>query len=91
LSLDLGLNVSVEATRQELDVRGQTGVTSGGITTVTDGEFYAQSKNSGWWHRIRFSGVPSLECALGFEAKDGRRFSVVYNLMYWTNVLRAAE
>ena len=91
LSLDLGLNLAIGTARQELDVRGQTGVTSGGANTVTDGGFYAQSTNSGSWHRNRLSVVPSMECALGFEARDGWRFSVAYNLMYWTNVLRAAE
>ena len=91
LSLDLGLNLALGATRQELDVRGQTSVMSGGTTTLTSGGFYAQSTNSGSWHRDRFSLVPSLECAIGYELQRGWRFSVAYNLMYWTNVMRAAE
>ena len=35
--------------------------------------------------------MPSLECAIGYELQRGWRFSVAYNLMYWTNVMRAAE
>ncbi len=91
LSLDLGLNLALGATRQELDVRGQTTVTTGGVPVTTNGGFYAQSTNSGSWHRNRFSLVPSLKCALGYEVRNGWRLSVAYNLMYWTNVLRAAE
>ena len=90
-TFDLGLNLGIGATRQELDVSGITSITNGAVTTTSPGGFFAQSTNSGSWDRTKFSLVPSLECAVGFEAGNGWRFSVGYDLMYWTNVLRAAE
>lgn len=91
MTLDLGLNLGIGATRQELDVSGLTAITNAGVTTTSPGGFLAQSTNSGSWDETKFSLVPSLECAIGFEAQNGWRFSVGYDLMYWTNVLRAAE
>lgn len=91
ISLDLAVNVAVGANRQELDVSGYTAITSGTGTTFSSSGFYAQSTNSGSWDENRFSVVPSLELALGYETPSGWRFSVGYDLIYWTNVLRAAE
>lgn len=91
-SMDLGLNLGIGATRQELDVSGLTTVTTpAGLQTTTAGGFLAQSTNSGSWDKTKFSLVPSLEFKLGMEAGNGWRFAVGYDFMYWTNVLRASE
>lgn len=91
LSVDLGFNLAIGANRQELDVSGYTAITSGTGTSVSSSGFYAQPTNSGSWDENRFSVVPSLELAVGWELPSGWRFSMGYDLIYWTNVLRAAE
>ena len=91
-SMDLGLNLGIGATRQELDVSGLTTITTpAGVRTSTPGGFLAQSTNSGSWDETKFSLVPSLEFKLGMEAGHGWRVAVGYDFMYWTNVLRASE
>lgn len=91
-SVDLGVNLGIGATRQELDVSGLTTITTAaGSSTTTAGGFLAQSTNSGSWDDTKFSLVPSLEFKLGMEAGHGWRFAVGYDFMYWTNVLRASE
>ena len=91
LSVDLGVNLALGANRQELDVSGYTAITSGTGTSLASSGFYAQPTNSGSWDENRFSVVPSLELAIGYELPSGWRFSMGYDLIYWTNVLRAAE
>lgn len=91
LDLELGLQLALGATRQELDIAGVNTVTSGGIPVTTAGGLLAMESNSGTWDRNRFSLVPGLEFMVGYEFKDGWRATVGYNLLYWTNVLRASE
>lgn len=91
ISVDLGVNVALGATRQELDVSGYTAISTGTGTTLSPSGLYAQPTNSGSWDETTFSVVPSLEVALGYETANGWRFSVGYDVIYWTNVLRAAE
>ncbi len=91
-TIDLGLQLAIGGTRQELDIHGRNTVTPvNGLPTTTPGGFLAQSSNIGAYDRTRFSLIPALDLKVGYEAGNGWRFSVGYNLMYWTNVLRAAE
>ncbi|MEZ6132915.1 MAG: BBP7 family outer membrane beta-barrel protein [Planctomycetaceae bacterium] len=92
LSFEGGLQLAVGATRQELDVYGYNTVTTpAGATTRSNGGFFAQQSNSGNFDRTRFSLVPGFDVHLGWELKDGWRATLGYNLMLWTNVLRAGE
>lgn len=92
LSIDLGLQLAIGGTRQELDVSGYNSVTTAaGAVTTAPGGFFAQDSNSGSWDRTRFSLIPGLEAGLGWDFRNGWRFSAAYSLMYWTNVLRASE
>lgn len=88
---DGGLNLAFGATRQELDVSGLNTVTAAGVATTTAGGFYAQRTNSGSWDETKFAIVPSLELELGYDMGSGWRATVGYNLLFWPNVLRAAE
>lgn len=91
LDLELGLQLAIGATRQELDIAGLNTVTTGGVPVTTPGGLLALDSNSGSWDRDRFSLVPALELMVGYELKNGWRATVGYNLLYWTNVLRASE
>ncbi len=90
--MELGLQLAIGGTHQELDVGGSTTHTSGqGIITTTDDGILAVASNSGSWDRNRFSLIPGLEVAIGRDFGKGWRWTVGYNLIYWTNVLRASE
>lgn len=88
---DLGLALGIGATRQELDIAGSTRVRSptGGAEFANG--FLAQPTNIGSYDETVFSLVPRLEFDLEWEFADGWSATVGYNLLYWTNVLRAAE
>jgi hypothetical protein len=90
--LELGLQLAIGATRQELDINGLSVVTTNqGVATTSPGGLLALDSNSGSWDRNRFSLVPGLELSIGYQLKSGWRATVGYNLLYWTNVLRASE
>lgn len=90
--VELGLQLAIGATRQELDISGiNTATTGQGVSTTTPGGFLALDSNSGSWDRNRFSLIPGLDVSVGYELKNGWRATVGYNLLYWTSVLRASE
>ncbi len=91
LELEVGLQLAIGATRQELDIAGLNTVTSGGVPVTSPGGLLALESNSGAWDRTQFSLVPGLELMVGYELNDRWRATVGYNLLYWTNVLRASE
>jgi len=87
-----GLSLALGATHQELDVSGRTIRTdAAGVRSTYDGGFLAQRTNSGSSRRNRFSVLPQAELTLGYETRWGWDLTVGYNLLYWSNVLRAAE
>lgn len=90
-TFDLGLQLAIGATHQELDINGRNTITTNGVPTSSAGGFLAQQSNIGNYDRNRFSLIPALDLKVAYETRKGWRFSVGYNLMYWTNVLRAAE
>ena len=91
-SLDVGLNLALGANRQELDITGHsTSAVAGLAPTSAAGAFFAQQTNIGNYDRTRFALQPSFEVALGIDLDDTWRFSLGYNVLYWTNVLRVAE
>lgn len=90
-TLDGGVRLAIGATKQELDVSGQTAVTQAGTTTTSPGGFLAQRTNSGSWDRNRFSLIPQFDASLGLKMTDTWTVSVGYSLLYWGQVLRATE
>lgn len=91
LQADLGLSLGIGTTRQELDIAGYSRVrTANGGTEYANG-FLAQSTNIGNYEETVFSLVPRLEFDLQWEFAQGWSATVGYNLLYWTNVLRAGE
>jgi hypothetical protein len=90
-SLDGAVRLAIGATKQELDVSGQTSVTQAGITTTNSGGFLAQRTNSGNFDRNRFTLLPQFDVALGYKMTDTWTASVGYSLLYWGQVLRATD
>lgn len=91
-SFDGGVRLAIGATRQELDVYGQTAVTQAGTpTTISPGGFLAQRTNSGSRDSNRFTVIPQFDVSLGYKMTNTWTASVGYSLLYWGNVLRATE
>ncbi|MEP3480653.1 MAG: BBP7 family outer membrane beta-barrel protein [Fuerstiella sp.] len=91
LQADLGLAIGIGATRQESDISGSTRIRSAtGGAEFTNG-FLAQPTNIGNYEDTVFSIVPRLEVGLDWEFAEGWSATVGYNLLYWTDVLRAGE
>lgn len=101
--LDLGLNgeirqgpwslewlakVAVGATFNELSINGSSGVTTGGVTTVTAGGLLAQPTNIGDFSRTRLAAVPEFSAKLGYQITPAIRVFAGYDVMYWTGVVR---
>lgn len=91
VDVNLGLQLAVGGTRQELQIGGFNTATSNGTTTTTPGGFLAQTSNSGSWRRTRFSLLPAIDMGIGCQCGRGWRMNVTYSLTYWPNVLRAGE
>lgn len=91
LQADLGLSLGIGATRQELDIAGYSRVRSRNGGTEYANGFLAQPTNIGNYEETVFSLVPRLEFDLQWEFANGWSATVGYNLLYWTNVLRAGE
>ena len=85
------MRLGVGATKQELDISGQTAVTQAGIKTTSPGGFLAQRTNSGSWNRNRFSLIPQFDISLGYKMTDTWSASVGYSLLYWSQTLRATD
>ena len=91
LQADLGLAIGIGATRQESNISGSTQIGSAnGVAEFANG-FLAQSTNIGNHEDTVFSIVPRLEVGLDWEFANGWSATVGYNLLYWTDVLRAGE
>lgn len=88
---DLGLGLGIGATRQESDIAGYSRIRNGSGGSEFANGFLAQPTNIGNYEDTVFSLVPRLEFDLEWEFADGWSATVGYNLLYWTNVLRAGE
>lgn len=88
---DLGVGLGIGTTHQELDISGYSRVRSANSGAEYANGFLAQPTNIGNYEDNVFSLVPRLEFDLEWEFADGWSASVGYNLLYWTNVLRAGE
>ena len=92
LNLDVGLQLAIGVTHQELEIRGSNTVTTAaGASTTEAGGFFAQPSNIGKYDESSFSLIPALDVSAGLQLSEEWKFTVGYSLMYWTNVLRASE
>jgi len=92
--LSLGLRATVAAgfTTQTVDIAGSTTSQSpAGVTTAVPGSLFALSTNMGNHTRTRISIVPEVGATLGYQCTNNIRIFGGYNLLYWTNTVRAGE
>ena len=89
--VDLGVGLGIGGTQQELDISGTTITRTGATVTRSGSGLLAQSTNIGSDEEIEFSLVPRLELDLEWDIGKGWSATVGYNLLYWTNILRAGE
>jgi hypothetical protein len=79
-------------TRQVVGIDGATSLLTPGAPTLTaPGGVLALSSNIGTYRSNRFTVVPELELTTGYEIFPNAVINVGYNLIYWSDVVRAAD
>jgi len=90
--VDARASIAFGVTHQELDIDGfQVRTRPGQPPAVFQGGLLAAGPNLGHFTRDRFSIVPELTLNVGYWMTPNLKAYVGYNLIYWTNVLRAGE
>ena len=89
-SLDLLTRVALGGTHQIIRGEGQTAITFLGDPRVnaTSGGRLVGPANSGVFGNDIFSVVPEVGVTVGWEPTHWCKFTLGYNWMYWTNVVR---
>lgn len=92
-SLDLTGKIGLGAIRNSVFISGNTVSATPPVQQIihTNGGIYALASNIGDTTIIRFSVAPEIEVGLGYQICDGWRFTVNYNFLALTNVMRAGD
>jgi Putative beta barrel porin-7 (BBP7) len=93
VSLELIGNLAVGFNQQDVDIFGATTVTVPGSPPVSStGGLLALSSNIGHHSRVNeVSLIPEFEAKLGYQVTPRVRLTVGYTVLYWNNVVRAAD
>jgi hypothetical protein len=85
--------VALGNTEQTLSIAGQTShVSHGGqILQTVSGGFLASGANMGSTSHNAFSAIPEFNLKLGYKVTNYLNLFVSYDLLYWTDVLRAGS
>jgi hypothetical protein len=84
--------LALGVTRQTVGIDGATSLlTPGAPTVMAPGGLLALTSNIGTYHSNQFAVVPELELTTGYEIFPNAVISVGYNIIYWSNVVRAAD
>jgi Putative beta barrel porin-7 (BBP7) len=77
---------------EKVKIDGSSGsVGPGGARVAGVGGLFAQPSNIGEFNNNRFSILPEVGVTLGYQVTNNLRVFGGYNLLYWTDVVRAAE
>jgi Putative beta barrel porin-7 (BBP7) len=76
-------------TSQHVTISGNTTITPPGSTQ--SGGLLALPSNIGSYSRNVFGFVPQLETKVGYNVTPNLRFTVGYDIIYWSRVVRAGE
>jgi hypothetical protein len=90
----LGLRgkVALGDNHETLNINGSQLITDAqGNLHVFRGGLLALQSNMGHFSRDRFAVVPELGLSIGCQLTDQLRFTVGYNLLYWSDVIRPGE
>lgn len=89
--LESMLRVALGNNTQNVRVRGTTAITESGITETYTGNLLAQRTNIGDREEDEFTMIPELGLTLGFRLTERLHATVGYSVLYFPNVVRAAE
>ncbi len=91
--LDLCFNLLVGFTKQDVDIFGLTTVDVPGAAPVTrTGGLLALSPNIGHFSRgNEVSVIPMFDAKLGYQFTPNVKATLGYTVLYWNNVVRAAD
>jgi putative beta barrel porin BBP7 len=90
--VDARASIAFGVTHQELDIDGfQVRTRPGQAPVAFRGGLLAAGPNLGSFTRDRFSIVPEFTLNVGYWLTPNLKAYVGYNLIYWTNVMRAGE
>ncbi len=86
----LGFNgkLGVGITNQSATINGYTLINENGVVNAYPGGLLAQKSNMGTYNQSVFTVVPEMDINVGFLLSERIRFTVGYNLIYWSNVAR---
>jgi hypothetical protein len=90
----LGLRgkVALGDNHETLNINGSQVITDAQGTLHTfRGGLLALQSNMGHFTSDRFAVVPELGLTIGYQVTDQLRFTVGYNLLYWSEVIRPGE
>lgn len=86
----LGLNgkLGVGITNQTAVINGYTLINENGAVNAYSGGLLAQKSNIGTYNQSVFTVVPEMDINVGYLLSERVRFTIGYNLIYWSNVAR---
>ncbi len=91
-TLDMLMRLALGGVRQQVDISGQTTLTTFGAPAETlTGGLLAQTTNIGTYTRNDFAVVPELGTNLGFYLTPRLRALVGYTFFYFSNVVRPGD
>jgi hypothetical protein len=92
LSADFTFKFAMGDIHQAVDINGSTTFTTPGRPTRTnDGGILTQPTNIGHFSKDHFGVLPELTLTVGYQIMPHLRATVGYNVLYLSNVLRAAD
>lgn len=92
LSIGMRATVAAGLTQQTVDIAGSTTAQlPGGLTSTVPGSLFAQTTNMGNHTQTRVSIVPEVGITVGYQCTNNIRIFGGYNVLCWTNTVRAGE
>lgn len=91
LWLESLLRVAIGSNTQKVSIAGTTAITEGGVTETYSGDLLAQRSNIGTREESELTMIPELGLTLGLRITDRLHATVGYSILYFPNVVRAAE
>lgn len=85
------LRVAIGSNAQKISIDGTTAITEGGVTETYPGSLLAQRSNIGSREKSEFTMIPELGLTLGLRVTERLHATVGYSMLYFPNVVRAAE
>src|SRR5262245_1660096 len=92
VSFGLRATLAAGITREQVKIDGSSAAFApGGARAVAAGALLTQPSNLGDHDHTQFSILPEVGVTLGYQVSNNLRVFAGYNLLYWTDVVRAGE